>query len=83
MLITRYQFDSDMTGNLNELLKFGIQASTVKYFLPPYEWYNTKISRWSAECPWLGKGEAERVVVVAAELPRRPSCWPSPWGSGL
>ncbi|MEI7525690.1 MAG: glycoside hydrolase family 9 protein [Mariniphaga sp.] len=49
MLITRYQFDSDMTGNLNELLKFGIQASTVKYFLPPYEWYNTKISRWSGD----------------------------------
>ena len=49
LLITRDQFDVDMTGNLNEFLKFGIDLNKINYFLPPYEWYNSIISRWSCD----------------------------------
>ena len=49
MLITKEQFDKDITGNLSELIKFGISPGQVNYFLAPYEWYNTKISKWSSD----------------------------------
>ena len=29
--------------------KFGISKSDAHYFLPPYEWYNQKISDWTKE----------------------------------
>jgi len=48
LLITRQEFDEDITGNLAELYKFGIAPEVVKYFLAPYEWYNRPISEWSA-----------------------------------
>ncbi|HEY3390487.1 MAG TPA: cellulase, partial [Prolixibacteraceae bacterium] len=31
------------------LNKFGVQTKDLKYFLPPYEWYNLQISKWSAD----------------------------------
>ncbi len=49
LLITHDQFNNDITANLSELLKFGITSGQVNYFLAPYEWYNTKISQWSAD----------------------------------
>jgi len=49
MLITHEQFDRDISSNLDELVKFGLQPRLINYFLPPYEWYNNKISRWSDE----------------------------------
>jgi len=49
-LVTHRQFEEDITGNLNQLHKFGIRPEHVKYFLAPYEWYNQSISRWSSNC---------------------------------
>ena len=49
LLITRNQFDSDITDNLSELKKFGISPEAIKYFLAPYEWYNRKINLWSSD----------------------------------
>jgi endoglucanase len=48
LLVTRQQFDDDLTANLQELNKFGINSATVKYFLPPYEWCNRTITGWAA-----------------------------------
>ncbi len=49
MLVTREQFNRDMTANLKELIRFGVKPEEVNYFLAPYEWYNAKISAWSAD----------------------------------
>jgi hypothetical protein len=48
LLVTKQQFDEDISNNLKELNKFGIKAEDVKYFLPPYEWCNRRICQWSA-----------------------------------
>jgi len=49
LLITKDQFDRDITANLKELIRFGVKPEEVKYFLAPYEWYNAKISAWSED----------------------------------
>ena len=49
LLVTRKQFDDDLTANLLELNKFGVSPKVVKYFLPPYEWCNRTITGWAAE----------------------------------
>ena len=50
LLVTREQFDKDISANLEQLLKSGVRKESVKYFLAPYEWYNQSISRWSGAC---------------------------------
>jgi endoglucanase len=47
MLVTREGFEADLAANYQEMEKFGINKARAKYFLPPYEWYNDKISAWS------------------------------------
>jgi endoglucanase len=47
LLVTRKQFDEDLTANLKELSKFGVAPEVVKYFLPPYEWCNRTIVEWT------------------------------------
>lgn len=49
LLISKKQFDDDITANFGQLNKFGVQLKDVKYFVAPYEWYNKTISRWSAQ----------------------------------
>jgi endoglucanase len=49
LLITKKQFKEDLLANLTEIRKFGIKTSSVKYFIPPYEWYNDSIAAWSKE----------------------------------
>jgi peptidoglycan/xylan/chitin deacetylase (PgdA/CDA1 family) len=46
-LVSRSAFASDLERNLEELERFGISAQDVRYFLPPYEWYNPEIVEWS------------------------------------
>ena len=31
------------------MAKFGITKEEARYFMPPYEWYNTAVSKWSNE----------------------------------
>jgi peptidoglycan/xylan/chitin deacetylase (PgdA/CDA1 family) len=49
MLITREEFIKDLKDNYAEMKKFGINKEDAKYFLPPYEWYNSEISKWCKE----------------------------------
>lgn len=48
-LVTRAQFDRDLIDNLREVERYGVDRSTVRWWVPPYEWFNDDIVRWSAE----------------------------------
>lgn len=49
LLVTKEEFITDLENNYMELKKFGIDKNSAKYFLPPYEWYNSKIAKWTEE----------------------------------
>ena len=47
-LVTKAEFERDLLANYKVMTKFGIRKEDAPYFIPPYEWYNTKIVEWSA-----------------------------------
>jgi len=47
LLVTQKQFDEDLDANYAAMASFGIRKSDASYFLPPYEWYNGKITSWA------------------------------------
>jgi peptidoglycan/xylan/chitin deacetylase (PgdA/CDA1 family) len=49
LLVTKEQFRSDMENNLKELRHAGIKRHSIRFFLPPYEWYNRQIFEWCSE----------------------------------
>jgi endoglucanase len=49
LLVTKDEFRKDLAANLNAIEAFGIKGSAIKYFLPPFEWYNDSISAWTKE----------------------------------
>ena len=49
LLVTKTEFIEDLEGNYQEMTRFGIRRAEARYFMPPYEWYNTRISAWTAE----------------------------------
>ncbi|MGV8092410.1 MAG: polysaccharide deacetylase family protein [Mangrovibacterium sp.] len=49
LLIDRRQFESDLKENYRKMGDIGIDAKSAKFFLPPYEWYNKKITDWSGQ----------------------------------
>lgn len=48
LLVTKSEFESDLIANYKELSKRGTKESGEKYFLAPYEWYNSAIASWTA-----------------------------------
>ncbi|HEV2695775.1 MAG TPA: glycoside hydrolase family 9 protein [Verrucomicrobiae bacterium] len=48
-LVSRTEFRTDLRANLLKLQHAGVDLSTVKYFLPPFEYYNRDIVAWSHE----------------------------------
>jgi peptidoglycan/xylan/chitin deacetylase (PgdA/CDA1 family) len=48
LLVTKEQFTDDLRNNYNALRKAGLKVRP-GYFLAPYEWYNSAISRWSED----------------------------------
>jgi peptidoglycan/xylan/chitin deacetylase (PgdA/CDA1 family) len=48
LLVTRDQFRKDLRRNYKRMKSFGIKKVDAHYFLPPYEWYNKSISRWTS-----------------------------------
>ncbi len=48
-LVTRDEFRADLEANLEKLEQFGVRRASVRYFLPPFEYYNRTIVDWSAE----------------------------------
>jgi peptidoglycan/xylan/chitin deacetylase (PgdA/CDA1 family) len=48
-LVTEDEFKSDLENNYREIVRFGINRAASRFFMPPYEWYNQQISRWTNE----------------------------------
>jgi endoglucanase len=48
LLVTRADFTADLKANYKELEKKKADLSGTKYFLAPYEWYNSAIAEWTA-----------------------------------
>jgi len=49
LLVSKEQFNTDLRNNFAALQKAGLKKQKPQYFLAPYEWYNSAISRWSEE----------------------------------
>ncbi|MCX7626751.1 MAG: polysaccharide deacetylase family protein [Candidatus Sumerlaeaceae bacterium] len=49
LLITREEFDRDLTQNLLEIERFGIPREKARLFIPPYEHYTEEIAAWTRE----------------------------------
>jgi endoglucanase len=47
LLVTYDEFRSDLVRNIQAIESLGVKKSSVKYFLPPYEWYNDSIAAWT------------------------------------
>ncbi len=47
LLVSKEEFDQDLRKNYERMAGFGIKRKDAPYFLPPYEWYNTSIARWT------------------------------------
>lgn len=48
-LITRGAFRADLERNLTDLTRYGRRHDQMRFFIPPYEWYNEDIVAWAAE----------------------------------
>jgi peptidoglycan/xylan/chitin deacetylase (PgdA/CDA1 family) len=46
-LVTHAEFKSDLESNLLKIERFGVPRAQVRYFLPPYEYYNQEIADWA------------------------------------
>ncbi|KAA8483100.1 peptidoglycan/xylan/chitin deacetylase (PgdA/CDA1 family) [Arcticibacter tournemirensis] len=49
MLVTEEQFKEDLRRNYDAMMYFGIEKQDASYFLPPYEWYNSTVAKWTKE----------------------------------
>ena len=49
LLVAREDFTNDLLTNLDIMHGQGINTLHVKYFLPPYEWYNDSIAKWTED----------------------------------
>ena len=49
LLVTKQQFIQDLRNSYKELMKAGVPKKNAPYFLPPYEWYNDSIAKWTRE----------------------------------
>jgi peptidoglycan/xylan/chitin deacetylase (PgdA/CDA1 family) len=48
-LVTKEFFADDLKQNISALEKCGSKRDQIKYFLPPYEWYNAEVVDWTRE----------------------------------
>ncbi len=46
-LVTPYGFEKDLLDNYRAMEKAGLKTEESRYFIPPYEWYNSEISDWA------------------------------------
>ena len=49
LLVSREEFRQDLDKNYAAMRTFGIRKNRAQFFIPPYEWYNQKISDWTGE----------------------------------
>lgn len=48
-LVSRSVFRADLEKNLADLARFGPNRRQMRFFIPPYEWYNRQIVEWARE----------------------------------
>ena len=48
-LVTREEFTADLLANTRRLAELGVSAEAMRWWIPPYEWYNEEIAQWSTE----------------------------------
>jgi hypothetical protein len=46
-LVTHAEFQADLESNLGKIGRFGVPRAQIRYFLPPYEYYNQEIVDWA------------------------------------
>jgi len=49
LLVTHEEFKNDLENSYQKLKHWAIEKEDAKYFLPPYEWYNDSIAKWTKE----------------------------------
>lgn len=49
LLVSQEEFESDLLANYHGMERWGITKGAAPYFIPPYEWYNAEIVRWTEE----------------------------------
>lgn len=49
LLVTEREFKKDLIRNYKRMKKFKIKREAARYFMPPYEWYNSTITEWTSE----------------------------------
>ncbi|HWB28829.1 MAG TPA: glycoside hydrolase family 9 protein [Chitinophagaceae bacterium] len=49
LLVTKQVFMDDMKASFGAMQSLGIDTSKIKYFIPPYEWWNDTIAAWSRQ----------------------------------
>lgn len=47
--MSQEEFTNDLLANYTTMEKFGIKKEDARYFIPPYEWFNDSISRWTSQ----------------------------------
>jgi peptidoglycan/xylan/chitin deacetylase (PgdA/CDA1 family) len=47
-LVTEAQFRADLEKNIADLVALGASRERMRFFVPPYEWYNDQIVDWAA-----------------------------------
>jgi peptidoglycan/xylan/chitin deacetylase (PgdA/CDA1 family) len=49
LLVSQEIFNKDVLDNYAEMEKLGITKDDAPYYMPPYEWYNLEISKWTSQ----------------------------------
>lgn len=49
LLVSKEEFEADLLKNYSRMADFGINKEDAPYFIPPYEWYNKTITKWTGE----------------------------------
>ena len=49
LLVTKDEFTKDLNACLHSIENYGVKRSSIKYFIPPYEWYNYSIATWTKQ----------------------------------
>lgn len=47
LLVSKEEFKYDLLENYGKMKEFSIDKEDARYFLPPYEWYNDSIAKWT------------------------------------
>ncbi len=48
-LVSKGEFTKDVLDNYRAMQTFGIEKKDALFYMPPYEWYNDTISKWTNE----------------------------------